>query len=311
MQQVKVFVIDKDGKSCLPTRSARARRLLRDGKAKLVTVVPFTIQLLRSINNPVGSFIIGLDDGAKKVGVSIVNDKTNEVVFKGQVELRQDVKRCMSKRRNYRRTRRLRKLRYRQPRFDNRSGSKITPSQRCRKESSLRFIKNMMKRINIIKVIVEEVSFNHAENKHGYWFSLVEIGKTFLRDQIKKLGLVYDSTFGYITKENRLKLGLSKLHSNDAISIVCKNNPTISSLEWIIKPKRTKDRGSKKYVEKSGFRHYDVVKSKHRNKGIVIGSILGFKTNQISLRTNFSNDFPVVYSKTKLLQRPSGLVYYY
>jgi len=47
----KVFVIDNSGKPLLPTHPARARKLLRDGKAKVVRVVPFTIQLERIISN--------------------------------------------------------------------------------------------------------------------------------------------------------------------------------------------------------------------------------------------------------------------
>jgi hypothetical protein len=45
----KVLVIDKLGKPLLPTHPARARKLLRNGKAKVVTVVPFTIQLLSKL----------------------------------------------------------------------------------------------------------------------------------------------------------------------------------------------------------------------------------------------------------------------
>jgi len=88
-KQIKVFVVDTEGKPCLPTRSARARRLLRDGKAKVICTMPFTIQLNRQIDNPVGSFTVGVDDGAKKVGVAIINEHIKEVVFQGQINLRQ------------------------------------------------------------------------------------------------------------------------------------------------------------------------------------------------------------------------------
>ncbi len=225
----KVFVIDKNNKPLLPCHPARSRKLLRQGKAKVVQVVPFTIQLNYTIDNPVGSFKVGIDDGAKHVGVSVINDKTNDVVFKGQINLRQDVKRLMKQRREYRRTRRSRKLRYRTRRFSNRISKRLVPSIRCRKESILRFLKDMMKRINITKVIVEEVKFNHIRYKYGRFFSLVEQGKNYLKEQILKLGLSYKSTFGYETKERRLNLGLSKSHSNDAISMVCNLKPTISS----------------------------------------------------------------------------------
>lgn len=227
----KVFVVDSDGKPLLPTHPARARKLLRDGKAELIQTVPFTIKLKKAVKDPTGSFRVGCDDGAKHVGVAIVNDLTNEVVFKGQIELRQDVKRLMKQRSDYHRSRRSRKLRYRKPRFSNRIRSKIAPSICCRKDSTIRFIKDMSKRINITKVIVEEVSFNYAKHRWGKMFSLVEVGKTYLRECIKSLGLVYEATFGYVTKENRLRLGLSKRYSNDAVAICCNNKPTINCLE--------------------------------------------------------------------------------
>lgn len=46
-----VFVIDSEGTPLLPTNSARARILLKQGKAKVYSVVPFTIQLNRKIVN--------------------------------------------------------------------------------------------------------------------------------------------------------------------------------------------------------------------------------------------------------------------
>ena len=310
----KVFVLEKIGKPCLPCHPARARKLLRQSKAKIVQVVPFTIQLNYVIENPVGSFIVGIDDGSKHVGVAVVNDKTNEVVFKGQIELRQDVKRLIEQRRNYRRSRRSRKLRYRQPRFNNRIGCKLSPSIRCRKEAVLRFLRDMMKRVNIISVIVEEVKFNHAKYRWGKQFSLVEQGKNYLKKQISNLGLLYYSIFGYETKIKRLNIGLSKAHSNDAIAIVCDENPIINSLEWIIKPKRTKvwiNNPTKTCNEKNGFRHYDLVKVVHRTKGIVIGSIRSLKAKVITLRTKWDDNFPVSYNKTRLIQRPNGLIYLY
>jgi len=311
----KVFVKDVEGKVLLPTHPARARKLLRKGKAKVIQVVPFTIKLSRKVDNPVGDFILGVDDGAKKVGVAVVNNKTNEVVFKGQIELRQDVKRLMKQRREYRRSRRSRNLRYRKSRWSNRISEKLVPSIKCRKDSTIRFIKDMNKRINITNVIVEEVKFNHFKYKWGKYFSLVEIGKSYLKEQILNLGLIYNNTFGYITKENRLKLGLSKRHSNDAIVIACKEiKPSINSLEWVIKPRRTKvwnNNPTKTCTEKNDFKHYDLVKAKHRTRGAVVGSIRSLKAKQIALRTKFNDNFLVSYNKTILLQKFNGLIYYW
>ncbi len=67
---MKVFVIDSEEKPCLPTKPRRARRLLDQGKATVKQVVPFTIQLKRKIDNPVGSFEVGVDEGSKHVGMA-------------------------------------------------------------------------------------------------------------------------------------------------------------------------------------------------------------------------------------------------
>ena len=305
----KVFVIDSEGIPLLPTHPARSRKLLRTGKAKVKQVVPFTIQLNRKVENPVGSFEMGIDDGSKYVGIAIKNTKTNEIVFHAELNHRQDVSRLMEQRRNYRKSRRFR-LRNRPPRFSNRISFKIAPSIRQRKEAIVRVIKDLSKRLNIIKVIVEEVKFNHSKYHYGKFFSLTEIGKKYLKQQIQKLGLVYETTFGYNTKENRINLNLSKKHSYDACVIVGSNK--IIGHGYSIKPKRTKvwkNNPTKTCNEKNGFRHYDIIKATHNTRGTVIGSIRSLKEKVITLRTSFDNNFPVSYKKSKLLWRPNGLIY--
>ena len=164
----KVFVIDAEGKPCLPTHPARARKLLREGKATVEQVVPYTIRLKRVIEDPVGSFTVGIDDGAKTVGIAIVNEHTREVVFKGEVELRQDVSRKVKQRAMYRRTRRGRKLRHRPARFLNRKQVTPFPSIRQRKDSIIRFLKDMSKKIRLTKVIVEEGMFDTSSLSRGH-----------------------------------------------------------------------------------------------------------------------------------------------
>ncbi len=303
-----VFVIDSIGQPLLPTHPARARKLLNQGRAKVKQVVPFTIQLNRKIDNPVGGFEVGIDDGAKHVGIAIKNSVTQEIVFHGQLDHRQDVSGKVEQRRIYRIARRQR-LRFRPPRFNNRIRSKIAPSIRQRKEAILRVINDFGKRLKIVKVKVEEVKFNHAKHDYGKFFSLVEIGKTYLREQIAKLDLIYEATFGYVTKEIRIKLGLSKRHSHDACAIVESNN--FRSFEYFIKPRRTKiweNHPTKTCDEKNGFRHYDLVKSV-RAKKIVVGSIRSLKAKVISLRIKGNDSFDVSYRKTKLLQRFTGVIY--
>jgi hypothetical protein len=81
-KQVKVFVVDGENKPLLPTTPRRARKLLDAKKAKVALVIPFTIRLNRIIDNPVGSFTVGADDGAKKVGDSIRSLKAKAITLR-------------------------------------------------------------------------------------------------------------------------------------------------------------------------------------------------------------------------------------
>lgn len=156
----KVFVIDNSGKPLLPTHPARARKLLRAGKAKVIRVVPFCIKLERIIENPVGSFTIGIDDGAKEVGIAVVNEVKKEVVFRGTIKLRQDVSRKIKQRAQLRRTRRCRKVRHRKARFSNRKQKTPQPSIRQRKESIVRVVCDLKKVLNITKAVIEQGQFD-------------------------------------------------------------------------------------------------------------------------------------------------------
>ena len=162
-----VFVIDVLEKTLLPTNEARARLLLKDNKATVYSVVPFTIQLNREINEPVGNFKIGVDDGAKEVGIAVAYE--DKVVFAGTLKLRQDVSKKMLQRANYRRSRRVRNLRHRVKRFLNR-GCKgwIPPTIHQKKESILRVIDDLKKRLNITECVIEQGQFDTSSLSRGH-----------------------------------------------------------------------------------------------------------------------------------------------
>ena len=142
-----IFVIDREGKPLLPTNAVRARILLRKEKAKVYSVEPYTIQLEKRVEDSVGEFKCGIDDGAKTVGISVAYEK--KIIFTGNIQLRQDVSRKMLQRSQYRRSRRNRKLRHIEARFLNCGKKGISPTIRQKKESNIRFIDHLKKRINI------------------------------------------------------------------------------------------------------------------------------------------------------------------
>jgi len=164
---MSIFVIDSRGKPLLPTNGARARLLLKNGRAKVYSVEPFTIQLNKEIKNPVGEFKVGIDDGAKIVGISVAHG--NKIVFAGNIQLRQDVSRKMLQRAQYRKARRSRNLRHRKARFLNR-GKKgwLPPTIKQKKESILRVVDDIKKRLNITKCVVEQGQFDISSISAGY-----------------------------------------------------------------------------------------------------------------------------------------------
>ena len=79
---------------------------------------PFTIQLLYGSYGYKQEMNVGVDLGAKYIGLAITSQDT--VLAKGDIQLRQDVKSNLETRKSYRRSRRNRKTRYREARFFNR-----------------------------------------------------------------------------------------------------------------------------------------------------------------------------------------------
>ena len=88
-----VYVLKQNGQPFMPTeRFGKVRRLLKEGKAKVVRREPFTIKLLyEPETDVVQECYCGVDTGSKHVGVAVVgNDK---VLYQSQTELRNDIKR--------------------------------------------------------------------------------------------------------------------------------------------------------------------------------------------------------------------------
>ena len=72
-----VYVISFEGKALMPTSNAKARKLLKQNKAKAKNLKPFTIQLTyRTETEYTQEITLGIDSGYNNVGFSAVtNDK--------------------------------------------------------------------------------------------------------------------------------------------------------------------------------------------------------------------------------------------
>lgn len=158
-KKMKVYVQNKDGTPLMPCKPAKAKHLFKDGKAKVVKLCPFTIRLNWDCERNVQEVIVGLDTGAVNVGCSAVCG--DRVLYASETKLRTDIHKKMQRRAKYRRIRRS-KLRYRPPRFDNRTRPKgwLPPSLRSKADSIVKIIKQLAEILPITKVRVEIAKFD-------------------------------------------------------------------------------------------------------------------------------------------------------
>ena len=158
-----VYVLNSYGQPLMPTnRYGKVRRLLKNNLAKVVKRCPFTIMLLYESTNHTQPITLGVDAGSKIIGLSATTE--DKELYASEVELRNDIVKLLSTRRELRCSRRNRKLRYRPSRFNNRVSSKregwLAPSIRHKVETHLRVIEDIQKILPITKIIVELASFD-------------------------------------------------------------------------------------------------------------------------------------------------------
>ena len=162
-----IYVRSKEGKALMPSeRGGRIGYLLRHGKAHVVSRVPFVVQLDYESTTYTQEVSLGIDAGSKHIGVSASSEKRE--LLAAQVELRSDVTKLLSSRRELRRTRRNRKTRYRKSRFDNRKRKDgwLAPSVAQKVESHLKVIRLVHKLLPITKTTIEVAQFDAQKIKN-------------------------------------------------------------------------------------------------------------------------------------------------
>lgn len=163
-----VYVLNKNKKPLMPCKPQKARKLLKNGKAKVVKIEPFTIQLLGGSSGYKQEITLGIDTGSKHIGISASTD-TKEL-YAADVEIRNDIVDLLSTRRQNRRTRRNRKTRYRKCKFLNRIKSKnkgwLAPSVENKIHTHLKVVEGVYKILPITKMIVEIASFDIQKIKN-------------------------------------------------------------------------------------------------------------------------------------------------
>jgi len=148
------------GEPLMPCGQHKARRLLRDKKAKIVNYDPFTIQLKIATGETKQDITLGVDAGSKTVGISASTEKKE--LYASETQLRNDIVDLIATKAQFRRARRNRKTRYRQARFLNRKKNKgwLAPSIRHKISSHLKLVASVHKILPITKVVVETAAFD-------------------------------------------------------------------------------------------------------------------------------------------------------
>lgn len=184
----------------MPTeRFGKVRRLLKEGKAKVVRREPFTIKLLcEPETDVVQECYCGVDTGSKHVGVAVIgNDK---VLYQSQTELRNNIKQKMDRRRAFRRSRRDRNTRYRKSRFLNRRNSiregRLPPSVRHKVQAhidEIEFCKKILP-VSDKNLILEVSQFDTALMKNP----------SLMNEKIKHWGYQKGFNYGYSSRRSAI-----------------------------------------------------------------------------------------------------------
>lgn len=212
----RIFVIGIDDKPLTPTTPKRARTLMKQKQAKPVwnKFNQFGIQMIVETRKEMPKTVLGCDFGTKFEGYSLISGKENILNVMWKLPDKKKLIKKLDERRTLRRTRRWRNCWRREARFDNRKRDNfIAPSQLQIVNSRLKCIDEFFKCYLIQKVVIEDVCFNHRDNKWGKNFSTVEIGKhkmsQYIRDNVGVDNLIFYS--GFDTKGFREKLELTKI----------------------------------------------------------------------------------------------------
>jgi len=165
------FVLGRSKGPLMPAHPARVRQLLRDGKAIVNRRLPFSIRLKTRKGGDTQPVAIKLDPGAKTTGIALVrkvsptnhNPQIQTVLFLAELTHRgEQIRDALTQRASFRRRRRTANLRYRAPRFLNRSkpAGWLPPSLRHRLETTMSWVTRLRRWAPVTDLAQELVRFD-------------------------------------------------------------------------------------------------------------------------------------------------------
>lgn len=172
---MRVFILSRNGKALMPCHAARARQLLRHKRAVVHRTVPLVIRLKDRDEGERQPVRVKLDPGSKTTGIALVRDsetvnagtgevrRSAHVLFLAELQHRgQAIRDALTQRRAFRRRRRNATLRYREPRFDNRTrpAGWLAPSLRHRIDTTMSWVKRLRRWAPVVAISQELVKFD-------------------------------------------------------------------------------------------------------------------------------------------------------
>jgi hypothetical protein len=220
----RIPVQNPDGTPAMPTKSSRARKWVKCGKAigKWSDIGLYFVQLLAEPGSKnVQPIAIGIDPGKLYSGIAVQSSKFT--LFAAHLILPfKTVKDRMEQRRIMRRGRRGRRINrkvkfnlraHREKRFSNRRSHKLPPSIRANRQLELRVVVELNKLFPLTQIVYEYVQARGDKS-----FSPVMVGQIWMLKQLQLIATTV-TRFGWETSNLRDRLGLvkQKNHKGDAI----------------------------------------------------------------------------------------------
>lgn len=302
----------------MPCTQRKARLLLKEGKAKIHKYNPFTIQLTIPTGENKQDCHVGIDTGAKHIGLAITSE--NKVLFKGEIELRQDVKTNLDARRIYRYNRRSRKTRYRKSRYLNRKTENnwLPPSLQNRINHTYRWIDEMCNLVPNPMLHIEVGKFDAAkminpeiqgiDYQHGQTYGFYDVRYfVFARDNytcqccgkskdkiLYTHHILYKSQGGTDRADNLITV-CSDCHTTE------NHKPGGILYDWMIKRKKAKQYKEPPFMNILRKRIFD----RYPNAIISYGSETAMRRKKLGLSKTHYNDAITISGISNIKENPN------
>ena len=209
-----VPVVSNDKTPLMPCHPARARELVRKGKAvRRFNRGLFYIQLVERRSGSTQPVAVGIDPGSKKEGFTVKS--RSHTYLNIQSDAVTWVKDSLEVRSNMRRSRRQRNTPCRKNRMNRKKGG-LPPSTKARWQWKLRLCKWLTRLYPVSKFVVEDIkAVTKGKRRWDVSFSPLEVGKTWFYSELENLASV-SLKQGWDTKELRDELGLKKTGNKKA-----------------------------------------------------------------------------------------------